>query len=571
MKLFRKRNILLISIVSLFLLYFSAIIYYSFKVETLDLFQRISRNNLLIYLLVGFFLIMLALVLYYIIQIITDRAKDKEGSRFRLRLTFFFLIVTSIPLVPLSLVSNNVISKSINMWFVGGVEESLEDAVEITKELYRRLTEQSVGEWKTLCVDCTQEDVRKMQFRTIDGVFVLDTANRRLEGIFTSSVSVARDIPLLNIFEMKLDTWKRMEVKGREYLIIPVQGDNPLKIVLVRSIPDYIMRKAGSISAGLQNYRTFKVIREPIKVIVILFFIVVTMPFVLLSFYLALIISRDVTIPIRELLIGTHKVASDDLSYKVNIPAKDEWKLLIDSFNRMTEDLRLNKELVKYSERSAAWQDIARKIAHEIKNPLTPIKLSAERILKQYRGKDQFREILAKGIETIISEVNNITYMVNEFSSFARFPSSKLERNDIIVILEDLYSFLKHTYRNIDFSISHGERRVYILLDKYQVRRAFLNIIYNSINAVSANGKISLAGYTSSGKEDHYTIAITDNGIGIDEDIKEKVFNPYFSKDGKGTGLGLAIVERIIYENRGRIWFESAPGKTTFYVEFAKA
>ena len=570
MKLLNKKNILLISIVSLFIFYFSAIIYYSFKVETLDLFQRISKNNILIYLLAGLFLIILALVLYYIIQIIADRAKNRGGSRFRLRLTFFFLLVTSIPLVPLSLISSNWISKSINMWFVHGVEESLEDAVEITKELYRRLTEESIGEWRTLCGSCTPDDMKGVQFRTIEGVYVLDTENRRLEKIVTSSEAVARDIEYLDFSGMKLDTWKRAEVNEKEYLIIPVQENSPLTLVLVRSIPDLIMRKAGSVSVGLQNYRTFKVMREPIKVIVILFYILVTMPFVFLSFYLALIISRDVTIPIRELLIGTQKVASDDLSYKVDIPAKDEWKLLIDSFNRMTEDLRLNKELLKYSERSAAWQDIARKIAHEIKNPLTPIKLSAERILKQYRRKDQFREILAKGIETIISEVNNITYMVNEFSSFARFPSSKLERNDIIAILEDLYRFIKDTYRNIEFSISHSESSMYILLDKYQFRRAFLNIIYNSINAVPANGKISLEGYTSPGKEDHYTISINDNGIGIDEDIKDKIFNPYFSKDGKGTGLGLAIVERIIYENRGRIWFASAPGKTTFYVEFLK-
>jgi len=571
LKFLKKQNTLIISIISLFIIYFTAIIYFSFRVETIALFQKVSENNYLLYLLAGLFLIMFALVLYYIIQIVTDRIRNEQGSRFRLRLTLFFLLITSIPLIPLSIISNNLISKSINLWFFGEVEESLYDAVEITRELYRQLAEESVREWEAQCVGCTREDIQKMQFQNIDGVFSLDTEDGRFESLFSSSDQILWDIKGLNGSELNLQTWKRIDVKGREYLLIPVFGQEPENSILVRVIPEVIMNKTNSISTGLQSYRTFKVIREPMKGKVVLFYLVVTMPFVLLSFYLALVVSRDVTLPIRELVIGTQKVAKDELNYKVEIRAKDEWNLLIDSFNRMTEELRLNKELLKYSERSAAWQDIARKIAHEIKNPLTPIKLSAERVLRQYGKNDQFREILAKGIETIITEVNNITYMVNEFSSFARFPSSKLEKNNIIQLLEDVYQFLQDTYRDIEFSFSCKEEHVYIQFDKYQVRRAFLNILYNSIHAVSKGGKIWIEAYSSPGKDDHFTVAISDNGFGIEDEIKDKIFKPYFSKDGKGSGLGLAIVERIIYENKGRIWFGSTPGKTTFYMEFLKA
>lgn len=569
--LLKKENIVIVTILTLFVLYFGAIVYYSFRVETIDLFQRISKNNILLYLFFALFLIMFALVLFYLIQIISDRVKNREGSKFRLRLTLFFLIITSIPLIPLTIISNNWISKSINMWFMSGIEDSLVDAVEITKELYKRLAVETEREWNDLCPDCSPDTMKNKTFQNIDGVYFLPSEPNEVVTVISSSQAVSSDLYSLDLSEMKLDVWKRVNIKGNEYLLIPVMGQDFERIVLVKKVPDFIMDHTDSVFKGLQNYRTMKVIREPIKGVVILFYIVVTMPFVLLSFYLGLIISRDVTRPIRELVIGTQRVANDQLDYKVEFPAKDELKLLIDSFNRMTEDLRLNKELVKYSERSAAWQDIARKIAHEIKNPLTPIKLSAERILKLYKGKGNYREVLTKCIDTILSEVSNITYMVNEFSSFARFPSSKLERNDIITILTDIHNFLKDTYKDIEFSISHIEKSVYILLDKYQVRRALLNIIYNSINAVSDNGKVQIKGYTSPGKEDHYTIAINDNGVGIEDDIKDRIFNPYFSKDGKGTGLGLTIVERIIYENKGRIWFESVPGSTTFFVEFHKA
>jgi len=562
----KKESIVVITIILVFILYFTAIIYFSFKVETIVLFQKISKNNILLYLLLFLFLIMFALVLYYIIQIVADRIKKREGSKFRLRLTLFFLIITSIPLIPLTLISNNWISKSINMWFVGGIEDSLVDAVEVTKELYNRLAEESTNEWKDLCGDCPYDSIKDIRFKRLDGVYLIDPEKSDLIDLFSSSGSIRSDIATFDISDLKLDTWKRVNIKGNEYLFIPVQN-----MVLVKKIPDFIKEYTISISTGLQNYRTLKIIREPIKGIVILFYIVVTMPFVLLAFYLGLIISRDVTIPIRELAIATQKVANGELDYKVEFAAKDELKLLIDSFNKMTEDLRLNKELLRYSERSAAWQDIARKIAHEIKNPLTPIKLSAERILKLYKGDDDYKEVLSKGIETIIKEVNNITYMVNEFSSFARFPSSRLERHDIIAIMEEIYNFLKHTYKNIQFSISHKEKGVYILVDRYQMRRAFLNIIYNSIDAVPAGGQIWIEGYTSRGKNNHYTISISDNGAGIDEEIKDKIFNPYFSKDGKSTGLCLAIVEKIVFDNKGRIWFESIPGRTTFFMEFLKA
>jgi len=295
------------------------------------------------------------------------------------------------------------------------------------------------------------------------------------------------------------------------------------------------------------------------------------LPFVPLSFYLGLIISEDVTNPIRELVIATQKVANDELEYRVETEAKDEWKQLIESFNKMTEDLRINKELLKHSERTAAWQDIAQKIAHEIKNPLTPIKLSAERILKVYKRDKKYGDVISKGLKTILTEVDNITDMVNEFSRFSSFPSSKLERHDIIPVLEEIYNFLRVTYKNIKFSFSHRDKSIYLLMDKYQLRRAFLNIIYNSINAIKDGGKIDIHGYKSTGKKDRYTIAITDNGTGIDDDIKDKIFDPYFSKDGEGSGLGLAIVEKIVLDNKGRIWFESKPGKTTFFMEFLRA
>jgi two-component system nitrogen regulation sensor histidine kinase NtrY len=567
----KRETIILVGIISVFTVFVITVIYISFKVEPILLLQVITKNRPLLIILLFIFGVMFVFVLYNLFQVVVDRIKNRGGSRFRFRLTLFFLIIASIPIVPLSIVSNNLISKSISLWFVSGIENSLTDAIEVSKELYTKFSEESEREWDNSCRDCTEEDIARYEYVTIEGVFVYLSNEKRMQSVYAKAPAVMAGIEGLEGLDPEMESWKRVSIGNSEYLMVPSNNSELGRVFLVRKIPDSIQRYTGQISLGLQNYRTLKIIRDPIRVIVVLFYVVVTMPIVLLTFYLSFSISKDVTIPIRELAIATQKVASDELDYKVELEAKDELKLLIDSFNKMTEDLRVNKELVKHSERIAAWRDIARRIAHEIKNPLTPIKLSAERLLKLYKRDDRYREILAKGINTIIMEVNNINEMVNEFSKVARFPETKLQRTDIVPLIDDIIGFLKESYREISFSFYHSEDNVYLLIDKAQIRRALLNIFYNSINAIPRKGNVTVECYRSKGKEGCYTVSVNDDGVGIPEDIREKLFDPYFSKDGRGTGLGLTIVEKIVIDNNGRIWFESKPGETTFHMEFNEA
>jgi nitrogen fixation/metabolism regulation signal transduction histidine kinase len=572
-KLRRKRKLIIIFLVSFFAIYFITTVYFSFVVDPLIVFQSIIEKRLLLITLLLLFSLMLFLVLYNLFQVVRDRIGKKEGSRFRLRLTLFFLIVTLIPVVPLALISNNLISRSINLWFVSGIEDSLMDALEVSKELYGKLTRESVEEWERFCLNCSEEEIKSIGFKTIDGVLSFSKEGDEMRVVFLKDLEVTEYIDQnLKFSDIEPHGWRRINTEKHDYLLTPVKSGAGRRYVLIREIPDNIRNHTAQVSAGLQNYRTLKVIREPAKGIIILLFTALIMPFVLLSFYLSLLISREVTDPIKELVIATQKVAGDDLTYTINLKAKDELKLLINSFNKMTRDLRVNKELLKHSERSAAWRDIARKIAHEIKNPLTPIKLSAERMLKLYDRNDSYREVLKKGITTILREVETITRMVNEFYEFARFPETRLGRHDVVPLINEILDLLKNTHREITFAFNHTTESAFIMIDAAQVRIALLNIIYNSINAVKENGIITISCYPGSGPGNgSYIIAINDNGTGIDPDIRDRIFEPYFSKDGRGIGLGLAIVEKIVLDNKGRIWFESEPGNTTFYMEFTKA
>ena len=569
---FKRESLLLLAVLTVYVLYFTAIIYFSVKVETVVFFRLITQSRLLLFALFALFSLMLFIVIYNIVQIVVDRYRNKEGARFRLRLTLYFLIITSIPLVPLSVVSNNFISKSISLWFVSGIEESLNEAMGVSKVLYGWLSRESREEWEKKCRGCTAADLKNAAFEFIDGVVA--RGEEGVQVLYARNVSLAVEMSSFDLESINVESWKRVPVQENEYLLVPVRGAGGSSLFVVRKVDDSLKSSTLSISLGLQNYRVLKVVRKPIRVIMTLVFVVVTMPFVLLAFFLGLLVSKGVTTPISELAIATQKIAEGDLDYRIGYRAKDELRMLIGSFNSMIEELRMNRELLKFSERSAAWQDIAQKIAHEIKNPLTPIKLSAERLLKLYQKEDQFRDVLSKGVETIITEVNNITNMVNEFSNFARFPASRLERVDIIPLLTEIVDSLTHSYKNVRFSFHHKEESVYLLMDGGQMRRAVLNIVYNGINALAGSGgegQIGIESFTPKGRKDHYTVSITDNGVGIENDIKEMIFKPYFSKDGKGSGLGLPIAEKITFENKGRIWFESRSGKTTFYLELPKA
>jgi len=163
--------------------------------------------------------------------------------------------------------------------------------------------------------------------------------------------------------------------------------------------------------------------------------------------------------------------------------------------------------------------------------------------------------------------------MVSEFSNFARLPSAKMENVNVVEMLKQLISFLSSSYKDIGFDINTPKDNILIFVDKNQIRRALLNIIYNSINAIKEAGKpdgrIEMA-ILLKRENNRVVIAVSDNGPGIDDEIKEKIFNPYFSKIGKGSGLGLAIVEKIVYDNKGRLWFDSKPGRTTFFMEFER-
>ncbi|MEE8604957.1 MAG: ATP-binding protein [Candidatus Aminicenantaceae bacterium] len=214
-------------------------------------------------------------------------------------------------------------------------------------------------------------------------------------------------------------------------------------------------------------------------------------------------------------------------------------------------------QLIK-AQKISAWKEIAQRVAHEIKNPLTPIQLSAERIIKNLKeNKTRSSEIIEEGANTIVQEARTIKSLVDEFSNFARMPSIRLQSADLHLIIEQTISLFTGIFSDIEFETQFSpEIPAPLLIDPDQMRRVFINLIDNAIDAMNKKGKIQIS--TSFDKnQQQVNIEIADFGPGIPQKDRDRLFNPHYSTKKKGTGLGLAIVNQVVGEHNGSIEVEA--------------
>jgi nitrogen fixation/metabolism regulation signal transduction histidine kinase len=271
--------------------------------------------------------------------------------------------------------------------------------------------------------------------------------------------------------------------------------------------------------------------------------------------------AHRIAAPIQELTEATKRVARGDLNVRVDFPAAEgEIGELVRSFDRMTKDLqRSREELIRY-ERELAWKEMAKQVAHEIKNPLTPMRLAVQHLGQTYKDRVQdFDQVLEAVTKTVLEQIDTLSKIASEFSHFARMPKRQLERCDINSILsESVGLFSQHSL--VRFEVLLAEDLPPVLADREELRRAFINVIRNSIQAMDAAGTI---GVTTGRATGGISAAIRDSGPGIPDEMRGKLFQPNFSTKTDGMGLGLAIVKKTVDDLGGSITVDSTPGRGT--------
>jgi signal transduction histidine kinase len=271
--------------------------------------------------------------------------------------------------------------------------------------------------------------------------------------------------------------------------------------------------------------------------------------------------ANRIAAPIHKLTMATKRVARGDLNVTVGVQRADgEIGGLIRSFEAMTKELARSREDLVRFERELAWKEMAKQVAHEIKNPLTPMKLSMQHLRQTYKDRvSNFEHVFDEVSKTIIEQIDTLSRIASEFASFARMPKPILETVDVNAALRESVLLFEQD-ATIRFELVLEDNLPPVKSDREELRRAFINIIRNGVQAMDNSGQMTVRSRSEHGKA---IVTLRDEGVGMSEEVKARLFQPNFSTKTDGMGLGLAITKKIIDDLGGSIIIDSTEGKGT--------
>jgi len=281
-----------------------------------------------------------------------------------------------------------------------------------------------------------------------------------------------------------------------------------------------------------------------------------------------------VTRPVEQLAQAAQEVAAGNWNAQVEVSGRDELARLADSFNRMTAELLGQKERLLQAERVAAWRELARRLAHELKNPLFPLQLTVENLVRaRHQSPEQFEEVFRESSRTLLAEISNLKAIIGRFSEFSKMPQPQLQQvqvNDVIRGVAQLFrAQLEAPGRaRIHCELQLDQRIEPVEADPELLHRAISNLVLNAMDAMPHGGTLTLRTRSENNK---VMIDVADTGSGLTTEECERIFTPYYTSKQHGTGLGLAIVQSVVSDHGGRICVESPPGRgTTFVIELPR-
>jgi len=288
----------------------------------------------------------------------------------------------------------------------------------------------------------------------------------------------------------------------------------------------------------------------------------------LLAILMGVLLSNSVTKSLDLIGVKLRQIRLGGKNEKLVWPDNDEIGALVREYNTAIEELDQSVKLLAQAEREYAWQEMAKQVAHEIKNPLTPMKLSIQHLQRAQReNHPRLGELTTKVTKTLIEQIEHLTKIANEFSSFAQMPKTQEEYIELNEMLTNMMGLYEENNENLNIVKSFGEEDSYVYTDRTQLNRVFLNIVKNAIEAMNELDQGVLI-VTVKQSVDTVIVSFSDNGSGIPLDRQSKVFVPSFTSKSSGMGLGLAISKNIIENAGGKIWFETELGKgTTFFIQ----
>jgi two-component system nitrogen regulation sensor histidine kinase NtrY len=351
-------------------------------------------------------------------------------------------------------------------------------------------------------------------------------------------------------------------------------------IYVVKYLDKDISKYLTETEEAINFYYTVEEKSTGIKISFAIIYIVIVSLLLFISISIAIRFSSRFFRSINNLILASTSIGEGNLDIKVpEVKTDKDLEILNKNFNQMIDRLKDQQDKLIINERHEAWGSLARKLAHEIKNPLTPIQLTIDRLKNKYSNEldEKNKENFNENLMIINNQIKQIEKLVNEFSDFARMPKPIFQKNDLVILIKDNVKLLQELDLTIKIDFIHNNQQLFFDGDKEQLSRVFLNLIKNSIESIqqktekvsdfNKNITIELNNFDS-----HISLVINDNGIGfknLNNNIKE-ILNPYFTTKKKGTGLGLSIVNKIINDHNGNIEFMSKADGAIIKIMFTK-
>jgi two-component system, NtrC family, nitrogen regulation sensor histidine kinase NtrY len=653
-------------------------------------FAPANPNQTFIFWAVSLLIFLLMVTLGFIlfrdlVKLYIARQSNRVGSRIQTKLVIGALALSCLPVFCLVLFSFEVLSHSVNRWFMNPVENQVSVFVEAATLLRKEMGDEVKAQAMVLAM---RPEVRQA------------LAGGGLPPTFLQDFAKAQEAQYAAVFQRDGSTvmasWLQPDASKRAADPVPARvpvldtGGGLLGYVeLASPLPIDVKAKVAAIEADNAKYQDIKSGMRQAKFFYTQLMILITVFVLFFTTWVALFLAKQISVPITALLEAAREVRTGNLHYRVNVRAIDELALLVNGFNQMTAELesssgeldlrrrfteailesiptgvisigadgsihRVNRALskifpaetvaratrledlfsredtaeIKYmmkrarrtgaassqmelrtaskklqlsvtvsaleekltsgfvvvledtsellrAQKAAAWHEVARRVAHEIKNPLTPIALSAERIERQVERlvlPAATGHILRECTTTIAKSVESVKTLVDEFSQFARFPTAQPVRCDLNEVVAEALQVFQHRLEGIDMHTSFGAGLPPVNVDRDQFHRVVINLVDNAAEAMQDALVKELHITTQTGTAETVELVVADSGCGVGPDEKEKLFLPYFSTKNRGTGLGLAIVSHIVAEHNATIRVEdNQPVGARFIVDVPAA
>ncbi len=347
-------------------------------------------------------------------------------------------------------------------------------------------------------------------------------------------------------------------------------GESSVFAVLSLRMPEGLDKAAASLGKAERNASFLAPFSAKWATLLAILYCFLALPLLLVAALLGASAADLVAEPLVSLEEATRRVAGGDFGVRLIVKPGDETGRLVASFNRMLGEIERSRSDELRKEKIDAWKDIAQRLAHELKNPLTPIRLAAERVLKRWKADPaQAAPIVEGSMLAIVKEVEGMDALLSDFRAFASLPEPQRDWTELAGLVADSVALYAASYPEVRFLLGGLPEGLTLRVDRATMKRALGNLLGNAIDAMEGRGEIEIAADLVKAADSRYCrLKIRDTGRGIPPSLGEKVFMPYFTTKSEGTGLGLSIVERIVSEHGGAIRFESEEGEgTTFYVD----